>query len=286
VELGRADLAAILHEAARRDVDFRFGDSIASLAEDGGGVDVVFEGGTQERFDLVIGADGLHSRVRELSFGAESRCVSHLGLHVASTTLDGSRESGRDVVMHNAPGRLTTISPTREGAVAFFAFRGRPLEVDARDTASQKLVLHDVFATDGWRVPELLERVRAADDLYFDAVSRVTLDSWSTARIALIGDAATSVSLFGGGSSLAIVAAFTLAEQLAEDPRDPAGAFARYESKHRRRVEPKQRNVRLAATLLVPATSQGILLRNLAANLWPVAAAAGSLRRLRLQQAA
>jgi 2-polyprenyl-6-methoxyphenol hydroxylase-like FAD-dependent oxidoreductase len=105
-------------------------------------------------------------------------------------------------------------------------------------------------------------------------------------RITLVGDAASSVSLFGGGSSLAIVAAFTLAKQLAEDPGNPAEAFARYESRHRRLVEPRQRNVRLASTLLVPATSQGILLRNLAANLWPVAVAAGRMRRLRLQQAA
>jgi 2-polyprenyl-6-methoxyphenol hydroxylase-like FAD-dependent oxidoreductase len=282
VEIGRSDLAAILHEAAGSDVDFRFGDSIASLAEDGDGVDVVFEGGTQERFDLVVGADGLHSRVRRLAFGAESRFVTRLGLYVASIPLDRTGGPGRDIVMYNAPGRLATVSPTRDGAVAFFAFRSPPLEVDLRDSASQRRVLSEVFASDRWRVPELLERVQEADDLYFDAVSQVTLEGWSTPRITLIGDAASSVSLFGGGSSLAMVAAFTLAGQLAEDPGNPGEAFARYEIRHRRLVEPRQRNVRVASTLLVPATSRGVLLRNLAANLWPLAVAAGWARRLRL----
>ncbi len=140
-------------------------------------------------------------------------------------------------------------------------------------------MLSEVFASDGWRVPELLERVRAADDIYFDAVSQVTLDRWSTRRITLVGDAASSVSLFGGGSSLAMIAASTLAERLGESRGDPAAAFARYEADHRRRVEPRQRNVRLAAGLLVPATGRGILLRNVATNLWPLAAAAGWARR-------
>ncbi|HEX5468252.1 MAG TPA: FAD-dependent monooxygenase [Gaiellaceae bacterium] len=282
VELGRSDLAAILHEAAGSDADFRFGDSIASLDENGDGVEVAFERGAQERFDLVVGADGLHSRVRRLAFGPESRFVSHLGLYVASTPLDRTRGPGREIVMYNAPGRLATISPTRDGAVAFFAFRSGPLEVDLRDSASQKRVLSEVFARDRWRVPEVLERARAADDLYFDAVSQVTLDGWSTPRITLVGDAASSVSLFGGGSSLAMVAAFTLAEQLAADPGNPGEAFARYENRHRRLVEPRQRNVRVASRLLVPATGRGILLRNLAANLWPLAVAAGWTRRLRL----
>ena len=165
--------------------------------------------------------------------------------------------------------------------MAFFVFRSPPLAgIDLRGTAQQKRLLVDTFANDRWRVPELLDRVKDADDIYFDSVSQVTLDRWSTARITLVGDAASSVSLFGGGSSLAIVAAFTFAGHLAGDAGDLAAAFRRYEAQHRRLVEPRQENVRLASTLLVPATSHGILLRNSAANLWPLAAAIGLARRL------
>jgi 2-polyprenyl-6-methoxyphenol hydroxylase-like FAD-dependent oxidoreductase len=280
IELGRADLAAILSDATRDHAEFRYGDSVTALDADSDGVDVSFERGARERFDLVVGADGLHSGVRRLAFGPESRFVGHLGLYVASIALDDLREPGRDVVMHNAPGRLTTISPTRDGAVGFFAFHSPPLGIDVRDSAQQKRVLADVFGRDRWRVPELLERVQAADDIYFDAVSKVTLEHWSTPRITLVGDAADSVSLFGGGSSMAIVGAFTLAEQLARDPGNPEAAFRRYEAEHRQRIEPRQRNVGLAATILVPTRSDVIMLRNLAANLWPLAAAAGWMRRL------
>jgi 2-polyprenyl-6-methoxyphenol hydroxylase-like FAD-dependent oxidoreductase len=280
IEVGRADLAAVLHGAARDSAEFRFGDAIAALGEDDDGVDVTFESGARERFDLVVGADGLHSAVRRLAFGPESLFVTHLGMHVASVALDGSGERGRDVVMYNAPGRMATISPTRDGAVAFFAFRDGAAPSEVRDPAQQRRVLAQVFATDGWRVPDLLERVGVAEDVYFDAVSQVALDRWSTGRITLAGDAANSVSLFGGGSSLAIVAAHTLAERLAETPADPAAALARYEREHRRRVEPRQGNVRLASRLLVPATRRGIVLRNLAANLWPAAAGAGWARRV------
>ena len=146
-------------------------------------------------------------------------------------------------------GRLVTISPAREGALAFFAFRSPELtDLDLRDSEQHRRVVAGAFANGSWRVPELLERVREADDIYFDSVSQVTLDRWSSGRVALVGDAASSVSLFGGGSSLAISSAFTLAKQLAREPENHERAFGRYEAVHRKRVEPKQRNVKLAAS--------------------------------------
>ncbi|GIF69554.1 hypothetical protein Ais01nite_75890 [Asanoa ishikariensis] len=119
------------------------------------------------------------------------------------------------------------------------------------------------YADAGWRVPELLDRLVAADDLYFDAVSEVRLDSWSRGRVALLGDAASCVSLFGDGSSLAMAGASTLAAALAADP---SHAFAAYESTHRKLVAPKQRRVGRAAGLLVPKTRLGLATRDLAAR--------------------
>ncbi|HEV2640488.1 MAG TPA: hypothetical protein VGX23_35480 [Actinocrinis sp.] len=120
----------------------------------------------------------------------------------------------------------------------------------------------------GWRVPELLDRVRAAEELYFDAVSAVRLSAWSRGRIGLVGDAASCVSLLGDGSSLALAGARTLAESLAQHP-DHAEALRRYEARHRRLVAPKQRNVGTGAGLLVPKSRFGIAARNLVAKAMP-----------------
>jgi 2-polyprenyl-6-methoxyphenol hydroxylase-like FAD-dependent oxidoreductase len=257
-----------------------FDDAIATLEQDERGVNVTFDHGEPRRFDLVVGADGLHSNVRRLAFGPEPGFVRHMGLYVATTPFDGPIEHPHEVVLHNTPGRLAAIHPSPAGPLAFFAFRSPAVpDFDHRDTAQHQRLLAGAYAGVGWRVPELLERVRAAEDLYFDSVSQVRLDPWWGGRIALIGDAASSLSLFGDGSSLAIAGAFTLADELAASPRDHRSAFRRYEAAHRTLVEPRQRNAGAASSMLIPATRGGILARNLATRLSPLVAAAGRLRR-------
>jgi 2-polyprenyl-6-methoxyphenol hydroxylase-like FAD-dependent oxidoreductase len=224
--------------------------------------------------------------VRRLAFGPESDFAHHMGLYVATMRLegldglDGLVEGGREVIMYNTPGRAVAIHPSRGDALAFFAFQ-RPAApgFDYRDPAQHKRLLAAAFQGGGWRVPELLKRVQAADDLYFDSVSQVRVRPWWHGRVALLGDAASCVSLFGDGSSLAMAGAFTLAQELAASPGDHRLAFRRYEASHRTLVDPKQRNIARAASLLIPATRPGILARNLATRLWPLGAAAGWLRR-------
>ncbi|PTL78793.1 FAD-dependent monooxygenase [Vitiosangium sp. GDMCC 1.1324] len=279
VELPRGDLASILYQASRDSAEYLFHDSIVGLSQDEDGVNVTFDRVQPRRFDLVIGADGLHSAVRRLAFGPESDFVRHAGLYVATLPLEGHVESGRDVLIYNAPGRAVSIHPSRGSPLAAFIFRSPAVpDFDHRDTAQHKRLLMATYADDAWRVPELLSRVRDAADLYFDSVSQVRLDPWWRGRVALLGDAASCVSLFGDGSTLAMAGAFTLAQALEASPGDHRLAFRRYEAEHRRLVDPRQRSVGLAASLIVPATQSGILTRNLASQLWPVAAAAGWLR--------
>lgn len=267
VEVPRSDLAAILHDAAARaDVDFVFDDTIKTLTQDEGGVDVTFARAAPRRFDLVIGADGLHSTVRRLAFGPESAYLHHAGLYVATTPLGRAAEPQDVVVIHNTPGRLASIHPARGEAIAAFIYRGPQVpDLDYRDAARHKQLVADAFDGSGWRVPELLERVRETEDLYFDAVSKVVLPTWTTGRIGLVGDAASCVSLLGDGSSLAIAGAHTLAASLAELP-DHSAAMRAYERSHRRLVEPKQRNIRVAAALLVPKSRPGLAARTMAAK--------------------
>jgi 2-polyprenyl-6-methoxyphenol hydroxylase-like FAD-dependent oxidoreductase len=280
VELPRGDLASILYQASRDHAEFLFDDSIVALDQDEHGVGATFDRAHPRRFDLVIGADGLHSGVRRVAFGPEPDFVRHMGIYVATMRLDGPIEHGREVVMYNTPGKAAAIHPSRGDALAFFAFRTPAVpDFDYRDTAQHKRLLTAAFEDGAWRVPELLRGVRAADDLYFDSVSQVRVRPWSRGRVALVGDAASCVSLFGDGSSLAMAGAFTLAEELAASPSDHRLAYRRYEARHRTLVDPRQRNIAREASVLIPATGAGIQARNLATRLWPVGAAASWLRR-------
>jgi 2-polyprenyl-6-methoxyphenol hydroxylase-like FAD-dependent oxidoreductase len=265
LEVPRADLAAVMYDAAREQAEFLFGDSITALRQDASGVDVTFDKGAPRRFDLVVGADGLHSGVRRLVFGPPSGYVRHLGMYVATLQLGYPAADPSAVLMYNLPGRSVSVHPVNGNAMAAFIFRSPAIpDLDNRDTAACKQIVLDAYRGGGWELPRLLDRVTAADDLYFDSVSRVRLPAWSRGRVALLGDAASCMSLFGNGSSLAISGAATLARALGAAPGDQATAFRAYEAEHRVRVRPTQRGRLVAGALLVPATRAGITARDLA----------------------
>ena len=261
-EVGRADLSAALIEAARSDAEFRFGDTVADIHSDAHGADVSFERSTAERFDLVVGADGVHSRVRRLAFGPEAGFVRPLGMYVATVRLPELGLSGDTVLMYNAPGAATALHPGNGSPGAAFMFRSTR-RIDARDRAASRDLLTQVYGSLGWRVPELLAAFLAAEDTYFDAVSRVRTPTWSRGPVALLGDAASCVSLFGEGSTAALAGAQTLARSL-DTVGDLPTALARYETQHRRFVAGGQRAVPVISHLLIPATRTGIRLRNAA----------------------
>ncbi|ETK31294.1 FAD-dependent monooxygenase [Microbispora sp. ATCC PTA-5024] len=269
IELPRADLARVLSSTVA--VECLYDDTVTALRQDPGGVDVTFENAAPRRFDLVVGADGLHSAVRRLAFGPEERFADHLGMYVATLPLPGLALDPHEVVVYNSPGRAVALHPgTGQGGAAFF-FRSPAVPgFDHRDTAQHKRLLAGAFAGGGWRIPELLEQVPQADDLFFDSVSRVRLESWSNGRIALLGDAASCVSLFGDGSTLAIAGAATLADALAAHRDDHVAAFRAYEARHRLLTGPKQRFVVPASRLLIPATRYGIAARNAGTRLLSV----------------
>lgn len=216
VEIPRGDLAAILGKAAGDDAEFLLDDEIVALHQDAHGVDVTFDRAAGRRFDLVVGADGLHSAVRRLAFGPEHDFVQHLGMYVATMRLGEPVDHPHDVLLYNTPGRLVSIHPARGNALTAFIFRGPPIDdLDHRDTGQHKRIIAQAYAGAGWRVPEMLERLRRTADLYFDSVGQVRLSTWSRDRIALLGDAASCVSLLGDGSSLAMAGAHTLAAAVA-----------------------------------------------------------------------
>ncbi|MFT3709178.1 MAG: FAD-dependent monooxygenase [Archangium sp.] len=275
VELPRGDLARVLEDAARERASFVFGDHLTSLAQDDDGVSVGFASGKSDRFELVVGADGLHSGVRKLLFGDEAQFINHQGLYVATLPLPAGDE-GHDIVMFNAPGRSLTLHPSRSRAMAAFIFWSPQVTFDVRDESQQRSFIERTFANDGWRVPEILKAIRETDELYFDSVSRVSLPKWSRGRVALLGDAASCVSLFGGGSSLAIRGAWQLARSLQD--RSLSDALTHYEREHRKTTDPRTRGMSSVASLLIPKSAATIWARNAALHLWPIFRALGRLR--------
>jgi 2-polyprenyl-6-methoxyphenol hydroxylase-like FAD-dependent oxidoreductase len=269
-EVLRSDLAAILYRAARDQAEFVFGDSVTGLRQDAGGVDVTFEHAAPRRFDLVVGTDGLHSTVRRLVFGPESGYTRHLGMYVSTLPLGRPAADPATVLMYNRPGRSVSVHPANGNAMAAFIFR-RPAVpgLDIRDSAACKQVVLDAYRDGGWQLPDLLGQLSAADDFYFDSVSQVRLPTWSSGRVTLLGDAASCMSLFGNGTSLAISGAATLAQSLDAAAGDYAAAFRAYETRHRTQVKPTQRGRLIAGLLLVPSTRTGIGARNLAVRLMP-----------------
>lgn len=261
IELARPDLARILLGTVTDDVELIYGDSIKSVGQDRGGADVILESGREDRFDLVIGADGVHSRTRSLLFGPESGYARHLGLYIGGMLVADLPDTPQVVQHYNLPGRSVTIHPARGVPMIAFIFRSPRLpEFDHRDLDQHRRMILQRYADARWRTPELLGYVRTAPDIYFDAVTRIALRSWSSGRVVLVGDAASSVSLLGDGSTKAIIGAHTLAHELAAC-RDHSLAFRRYQHEHARRISPGWQ-VRATTAFLVPKTRIGIGVRD------------------------
>ncbi len=279
VEVARSDLASILVGAVGAGVEILYGDTVVRLQDDGAGVEVRFERADPRRFDLVVGADGLHSQVRRLTFGAEQRFTRPLGMYIATTPLETTAPDLHTVFLHGGPGRAAMIHPTtgREGAAFIFRDRSPIPPGDAVDLHLRNRLLTGAYAGMGWRVPEMLERIRGAEDVYFDSINRIQVGRWSRNRVVLVGDAAGCVTVFGEGSSMAIVAAATLARAVTSST-DLAEALGWYEHVHRRRLAARHRGTGLTSHFLVPASRVGVAVRDGAFRIWPAVAAVSRQR--------
>ncbi|MGO8771214.1 MAG: FAD-binding protein [Mycobacterium sp.] len=225
IELLRDDLVELLYQTTQLRVEFLFGDSIVSLQDDGSSVRVTFENAAERSFDLVIGADGLHSDVRRLVFGPEEEFIERLGTHAAIFTVPNFLDLDYWQTWHYGDATMAGVYSARNNteARAMVGFMDPDLQIDYRDTETQLAELEKRMADDGWVRPQLLEYMRTAPDFYFDEMSQIKMDRWSKGRVALVGDAAYCCSpLSGQGTSVALLGAYILAGELAAASQDGA----------------------------------------------------------------
>jgi 2-polyprenyl-6-methoxyphenol hydroxylase-like FAD-dependent oxidoreductase len=233
IEIMRGDLARILWEAARDDVEYVFDDSIATVHDDGNRVDVTFQHGRPRSFDLLVGADGLHSITRRLVFGPEESFLRFLGGYLAVFTVPNYLRLENRMLAFTVPGRTAALYPVGDGSLARVVLLWRTPHLhdyDRHDLSGQRNLLRALYGDLGWEVPRLLTEVDRAEDLYLDCISQVIMEDWTSGRVALVGDAGYSPGpAVGGGTSVALLGAYVLASELVRAGGDHQRGFAAYQ---------------------------------------------------------
>jgi 2-polyprenyl-6-methoxyphenol hydroxylase-like FAD-dependent oxidoreductase len=270
VTLARSDLSRVLYERIKDKTEAIFGDEIIRLDEAPDHVEVEFGKNGMRRFDLVIGTDGLHSKVRSLVFGPQAQFETDLGYRVAAFEAHGYRPRDEDIyVIYSEPGRMLGRVTLRDDRSLFlFVFVDDTNEPAIPELSAQKNILHRHFGGGQWECGKILAELDRTNDLYFDRISQIKMPCWSKGRVALLGDAAFCVSLLAGqGSALAMTAAYVLAGELCQAAGRHDEAFAKYESLLRPYIGVKQKGAERFAGAFAPRTEWGLAFRNLVIRL-------------------
>jgi len=270
LSIQRGELAGLIYETVRHDAEFIFGDEIASLSQDKRAVDVTLNSGAHRTFDLVIGADGLHSAVRKKMVPSRGEPERFLGYHAAVFIAKGySARDESTYLSYAVPGRQVSRFALRDDHTGFlFVFATKERE-PPRELSAQKQVLKEKFSVRPWvEWPEIERHLDTAQELYFDAVSQIELPKWSAGRVGLVGDAAYCPSLLAGeGSAFAIAGAYILAAELTRAECNHLHAFKEYERRFRPFILRKQKSARGFASSFTPATEFGLAVRDLVLHL-------------------
>jgi 2-polyprenyl-6-methoxyphenol hydroxylase-like FAD-dependent oxidoreductase len=261
----RGDLERVLFDVLDGAVDVRFGSTVDALAQKGDAVEVTLNDGSRALADVVVGADGVHSRVRSLVFGDEARFVRKLGYHTAAFVFEDEAmqaEIGNSFATLTVPGRQLALYPIRGGKIATFWVHRADSDIHDTGAVAAARELRQVYGELGWLVPKVLDRADESRATYFDTVSQVIMPTWSSGRVVLLGDACQCVSLLAGqGASMAMGAAYVLAEEL-ESCTDVAVAIARYEQRIRPAILKKQKAGRGVARWFVPESRARLAVRD------------------------
>lgn len=262
VEIMRGDLTDLLYQATKNNIEYLFNDAVTGIYQATKNVNVIFKNTEPRTFDLVVGADGLHSAVRNVVFGREHSFIKDMGYYAAIFTMSGSFDLDAWEIAYPAAGKIINVYSTGKNkpAKVFLMFAATTLQYHHQDIQQQKNIVANHFHGEGWRVPEIVEAMHTAGDFYFDSISQVHMERLHRDRVVLLGDAGYCASPASGqGTSLALVGAYVLAGELAAAQGDHHQGFGSYERHMRPFI---QKNQQLGITVLkemVPASKRQIL---------------------------
>ncbi|MFF2556025.1 FAD-dependent monooxygenase [Nocardia sp. NPDC058058] len=270
IEILRGDLSEVMYERTADRCEYLFGDTITALADTADGVHIEFANAPARTFDLVIGADGIHSRVRKLAFGPEEKFVKHQGHYYSIAGAsnweahpDAPRERAVSYAL-NTPGRLASLGSSKAGQMYLFA--SPKLDFDREDLDAQRRIIAEKFAGLGWQVPKMLAELPGLKGFFLDSIAKVTMKNFVKGRVALLGDAGYGNTMAGFGTGLAVVGAYVLAGELAAANGDYTVAFPRYQEMLKRYS--KLAGGANAGPFLAPKTAFGLRVRNWFLTSW------------------
>ncbi|MDM5197239.1 FAD-dependent monooxygenase [Fictibacillus enclensis] len=264
----RGDLERVLYERIKDRVPVTYSTTIESLQQDEEGILVELSNETKLNCDLLVGADGIHSKVRKLVFGEEENYVHSMGYQTVAFTFDKTSKYNKtdhtfDTITE--PGRQVSIYPIMGNRIAtFFLFSNKDgsLKHHSHEEGIKELKKH--FGDMGWVVPDILQESEKVTDFYFDDVAQTEMTTWTKGRVALVGDACGCVSLVAGqGSSLAMAGAYSLARCLGESKSNIKGALAEYNALMVPQVTKIQKSARKFASFFFPESKWKLMIRDI-----------------------
>lgn len=296
-EILRGDLVQVLYDASVKQdaalrrlkghkgkLEYIFGQTITALNQDANGVNVTFTDGHEDRYDLVIGADGQRSRTRHLAFGREVSDASFnsLGIHGAYFSIPHTDKDGNFAQFYLAPGSRWAIArPSNESATGILLYTTTQSEnIKAsygQSVKNQKAAFAEVFKDIEWQRKRLLDGLANSEDFYAHELGQIKMQTLHNGRVVLLGDAGYGPSPFTGmGTNLCLIGAYLLAGELARNSDDIRGALLSYEKNMWPFIHDFQRLPRSALSLSFPSSRLGVwVLRkfiwvmSIVTNLWP-----------------
>lgn len=237
----RGDIENAGYDALPQNVTVRFATSPVSIEQDPDGVDVTLqerdsESTTTERFELVVGADGIHSTVRRLAFGIEEKDVLvPTGYMIAACTLDSPVPGYKmqdSLILSEINRSCWVFAFEDHNPTLLFSYKADDLAAEKKRNPIDSI--KDAFASKegyGETLSWLIDQFEQADEFLFDSADQVHMDSWHRGRVVLMGDAAWCLTLYSGmGASSAIAGSDALGTFLERNGNDVQRSLSQWEN--------------------------------------------------------